>query len=75
MLNLLDYDFNSFSEAVRAWQWSEYVGAAIALVPLLPIPLLAFFTVCYNCNDRSSDLSKGQASLASLRGSRKASRC
>jgi hypothetical protein len=68
VFNLMAYNYNaSFSEQIRNWPWSEYVGFAIAIVPLLPIPLFAFFTICYNCSDRNEDTSKGQRFRYSFR--------
>ncbi|KAK5976439.1 hypothetical protein GCK32_018636 [Trichostrongylus colubriformis] len=48
-LNLYDYDFSIFSPAIHSWPYSEWVGAAVALGPLLPIPLVLLFTVLGAC--------------------------
>lgn len=60
VLNVMGYDYSVYSEQIRNWPWSEYVGFAIALVPLLPIIFFAVFTICYNCNDTSEDATKTQ---------------
>ncbi|ETN73662.1 hypothetical protein RB195_005962 [Necator americanus] len=49
VLNLHGYDFSTFSPAIHSWPWSEWVGAAVALVPLLPIPLFFIFTILGAC--------------------------
>ncbi|EPB72934.1 Sodium:neurotransmitter symporter family protein [Ancylostoma ceylanicum] len=49
VLNLHGYDYSTFSPAIHAWPWSEWVGAAVALVPLLPIPLFLIFTILGAC--------------------------
>ena len=61
VLNAMSYDFSTFSPAIHHWQWSEYVGAACAVVPLLPIPLyfLATVTKACCCRDRAGH-SRGQ---------------
>ncbi|CAD5206472.1 unnamed protein product [Bursaphelenchus okinawaensis] len=66
VLNVMQYDYSIYPEAIRNWQWSEYVGYAIALVPLLPIPFFILFTICYNCSDHS-DLTKRQKFRQSFR--------
>ncbi|KAH7728518.1 Sodium:neurotransmitter symporter family protein 1 [Aphelenchoides avenae] len=58
-LNVMAYSFETYSEEVRNWPWSEIVGAAIAFVPLLPIPLFALFVVCASCR-RSKSQSKAK---------------
>ncbi|KJH51068.1 Sodium:neurotransmitter symporter family protein [Dictyocaulus viviparus] len=61
ILNLHGYDFSTFSSAIHSWPWSEWVGAAIAIIPLLPIPLCLIFTVINACCcRRKQGLSKGQ---------------
>ncbi|KAK6021356.1 hypothetical protein OSTOST_12971, partial [Ostertagia ostertagi] len=49
LLNLHDYDFSIFSLPIHSWPYSEWVGAAVALGPLLPIPLVLFFTILGAC--------------------------
>ncbi|GMT02566.1 hypothetical protein PENTCL1PPCAC_24740, partial [Pristionchus entomophagus] len=49
VINARSYDRTAFSDEVRGWKWYEMAGAAIALVPLVPIPLFALaamFRVC-----------------------------
>uniref|UniRef100_A0A914DUF0 Uncharacterized protein n=1 Tax=Acrobeloides nanus TaxID=290746 RepID=A0A914DUF0_9BILA len=50
VLNVMGYNYEEYREEIRNWPYSEYVGIAIAVVPLLPIPLFAFFTLCRNCS-------------------------
>ncbi|CAJ0578285.1 unnamed protein product, partial [Mesorhabditis spiculigera] len=57
VLNARHYDFSAYSPAVHAWPWSEWVGAAVALIPLLPIALFAIAALlgalCYSTLDES----------------------
>lgn len=48
-LNIVSYDFSSFSPAIHAWQWSELVGLACALGPILPIPLYFLGAIMKAC--------------------------
>ncbi|KAI6208233.1 Sodium-and chloride-dependent GABA transporter ine [Aphelenchoides besseyi] len=59
VLNLMEYNFGSYSEQVRNWPWSEYVGWAIAVVPLLPIVMFLLYSICYNLSE-DSDISRAQ---------------
>lgn len=59
VLNLMNYDFAVYSQQIRNWAWSEWVGWAIAVVPLLPIVLFFFYSICYNLSD-NTDVSKRQ---------------
>ncbi|CAD6196270.1 unnamed protein product [Caenorhabditis auriculariae] len=47
--NAREYSFEAFSPPIHAWRWSEYVGAAVALVPLAPIILYFLFYVLASC--------------------------
>jgi hypothetical protein len=67
VLNVMNYDFSVYSEQIRNWQWSEYVGGLIAILPLVPIVFFALFTICYNCHDSSEDASKAQKLRYSFR--------
>ncbi|PAV73628.1 hypothetical protein WR25_00605 isoform B [Diploscapter pachys] len=50
VINAMQYDYAStFSPPIHAWEWSEYVGAAIALAPLVPIPLYFLFIFLRSC--------------------------
>ncbi|CAI4230243.1 unnamed protein product [Auanema sp. JU1783] len=61
VLNAMSYDFSSFSPAIHAWPWSEYVGAACAIVPLIPIPLFFFGALLKACCCRdTAGNTKGQ---------------
>lgn len=51
VLNVLGYSFDTFSEPIRNWKWSEWCGLAIAVVPLLPIPLYAIFMLVSTCRN------------------------
>lgn len=48
-LNLIDYDFSTYSSGIHEWKYSEVLGWTIALVPLLPIPLCMQFRICKTC--------------------------
>ncbi|VDO07153.1 unnamed protein product [Brugia timori] len=48
-LNLIDYDYSTYSSGIHEWKYSELLGWAIALVPLLPIPLFMQFKICRTC--------------------------
>nr|CDJ93117.1 Protein SNF-1 [Haemonchus contortus] len=61
LLNLHDYDFSTFSPAIHSWPYSEWLGAAVALGPLLPIPLVLFFTIlCACCCRGKQGYTRGQ---------------
>jgi hypothetical protein len=46
----MHYNYSdTYSNGIRSWQWSEYVGWTIALVPLLSIPLLMIVTIIKKC--------------------------
>ncbi|CAJ0927685.1 unnamed protein product, partial [Mesorhabditis belari] len=56
-VNVSGYDFSRYSPAIHAWPWSEWVGAALALIPVVPIPLyaiLTFFIACCCANKHES---------------------
>ncbi|MFH4982604.1 hypothetical protein AB6A40_009313, partial [Gnathostoma spinigerum] len=48
-INLIQYDYSLYTAGVHHWQYSELVGWVIALIPLMPIPLLMQFTICRTC--------------------------
>uniref|UniRef100_A0AAF5Q240 Sodium:neurotransmitter symporter family protein n=1 Tax=Wuchereria bancrofti TaxID=6293 RepID=A0AAF5Q240_WUCBA len=48
-LNLIDYDYSTYSSGIHEWKYSEALGWTIALVPLLPIPLFMQFKICRTC--------------------------
>ncbi|VDK70829.1 unnamed protein product [Litomosoides sigmodontis] len=48
-LNLIDYDYSTYSSGIHEWKYSEVLGWTIALVPLLPIPLFMQFRICRTC--------------------------
>ncbi|CAB3408422.1 unnamed protein product [Caenorhabditis bovis] len=48
-LNARDYRFDNYSPPIYDWKWSEYVGVAIALIPLVPIPLYFVCAVLSAC--------------------------
>ncbi|KAM3722332.1 Sodium- and chloride-dependent GABA transporter ine [Dirofilaria immitis] len=48
-LNLIDYDYSTYSSGIHEWKYSEVLGWAIALVPLVPIPLFMQFRICRTC--------------------------
>lgn len=48
-MNLIDYDYSTYSSGIHEWQYSEKLGWAVALVPLLPIPLFMQFRICKIC--------------------------
>uniref|UniRef100_A0A915EH73 Sodium:neurotransmitter symporter family protein n=1 Tax=Ditylenchus dipsaci TaxID=166011 RepID=A0A915EH73_9BILA len=50
VVNVMTYSYAKYSPAVQKWEFSEYLGAAIALVPLLPIPLFSLAAICRSCN-------------------------
>ncbi|KAK0428225.1 hypothetical protein QR680_010685 [Steinernema hermaphroditum] len=58
VLNVMGYTFDAYSEEIHEWEFSEYVGLAIAVVPLLPIPLVAQFTLCRACCCKRTHRSK-----------------
>uniref|UniRef100_A0A183FM54 Transporter n=1 Tax=Heligmosomoides polygyrus TaxID=6339 RepID=A0A183FM54_HELPZ len=61
LLNLHGYDFSTFSPAIHSWRYSEWVGAGVALGPLLPIPLFLVFAIMGACCCRGKQgLSRGQ---------------
>uniref|UniRef100_A0A1I7W374 Transporter n=1 Tax=Loa loa TaxID=7209 RepID=A0A1I7W374_LOALO len=49
MLNLINYDYSVYSSGIHEWKYSEALGWAIALIPLLPIPLFMQFRICRTC--------------------------
>ncbi|GMR55221.1 hypothetical protein PMAYCL1PPCAC_25416, partial [Pristionchus mayeri] len=49
VLNALEYDPEKFSSEVKSWKWYQLTGGAIALVPLLPIPLFALAAILRVC--------------------------
>uniref|UniRef100_A0A914I1S3 Uncharacterized protein n=1 Tax=Globodera rostochiensis TaxID=31243 RepID=A0A914I1S3_GLORO len=56
VLNMFGYSFAKYSPEVRAWEWSEWCGVAVALFPLVPIPLWAFLAILRACT-RSARIS------------------
>uniref|UniRef100_A0A0R3S287 Transmembrane protein n=1 Tax=Elaeophora elaphi TaxID=1147741 RepID=A0A0R3S287_9BILA len=48
-LNLINYDYSTYSSGVHEWKYSEVLGWTIALIPLLPIPLFMQFRICRTC--------------------------
>ncbi|KAK6105462.1 Sodium:neurotransmitter symporter family protein [Brugia pahangi] len=48
-LNLIHYDYSTYSSGIHEWKYSELLGWAIALIPLLPIPLFMQFKICRTC--------------------------
>uniref|UniRef100_A0AC35THA3 Transporter n=1 Tax=Rhabditophanes sp. KR3021 TaxID=114890 RepID=A0AC35THA3_9BILA len=66
VLNIKAYNFEEYSPQIKTWQFSQYVGFLIASLPLLPIPLFAFFTVCCNCC-RSKNISRCERLKESFR--------
>ncbi|VDN00943.1 unnamed protein product [Thelazia callipaeda] len=48
-LNLIDYDYSIYSSGVHEWKYSEAVGWATAMLPLLPIPFFMQFRICRTC--------------------------
>jgi SNF family Na+-dependent transporter len=58
ILNVMAYSYEAYSEPIRKFEYSELIGAAIALIPLLPIPLFALFALCTSC--RVTTMSKWQ---------------
>jgi len=58
-INLYEYDYDIYSSGIHSWRWSELVGWAIALVPLLPIPLGMLFAICWTCA-KGPGITKGQ---------------
>uniref|UniRef100_A0A915PQ40 Uncharacterized protein n=1 Tax=Setaria digitata TaxID=48799 RepID=A0A915PQ40_9BILA len=48
-LNLMGYDYSTYSSGIHEWKYSEALGWAIALVPLVPIPLFMQFRICSTC--------------------------
>lgn len=69
-LNAIDYKFSSFSAPIHEWKYSEYVGIAIAMVPLLPIPLYFFMTILCACCCKGKDHQKTCKRIRSAFGSR-----
>ncbi|VDM59894.1 unnamed protein product [Angiostrongylus costaricensis] len=64
ILNLRSYNFSTFSPAIHSWPWSEWVGIAIALGPLIPIPLCILLTLLGACCCGGKEgMSKGQVML------------
>lgn len=49
-LNVMTYSYAKYSPAIQKWEFSEYVGVTIALIPLLPIPIFAISAICQSCN-------------------------
>lgn len=47
--NVSSYTFEEYSKQIKDWKYSEYIGFLIAILPLLPIPIFGFFTICCNC--------------------------
>ncbi|KHN84574.1 Sodium- and chloride-dependent GABA transporter ine [Toxocara canis] len=47
--NMMSYNYSIYSSGVHEWKYSELVGWAIALIPLMPIPLVMQFTICRIC--------------------------
>lgn len=66
VLNVMGYNYQVYSQPIKNWEWSEYVGVALAIIPLLPIPVLFIYTICYNCSD-DAELSKRQKLRQSFR--------
>ena len=52
------YSYEAYSEPIRKYEYSELIGGAIALIPLLPIPIFALWALCTSC--RVDTLSKWQ---------------
>ncbi|VDK66139.1 unnamed protein product [Onchocerca ochengi] len=48
-LNLMNYDYSTYSSGIHEWKYSEVLGWAIALIPLMPIPLFMQFRICRTC--------------------------
>ncbi|EFO99627.1 CRE-SNF-1 protein [Caenorhabditis remanei] len=69
-LNAMDYKFTSFSAPIHEWKYSEYVGIAIAMVPLLPIPLYFFMTILCACCCKGKDHQKTCKRIRGVFGSR-----
>jgi len=65
VLNVMAYSYEAYSEEIRKFEYSEWIGAAIALVPLLPIPLFALIAFCSSC--RTPGLSKKQKFKAAFK--------
>uniref|UniRef100_A0A7E4VI80 Sodium:neurotransmitter symporter family protein n=1 Tax=Panagrellus redivivus TaxID=6233 RepID=A0A7E4VI80_PANRE len=65
VFNVLAYSYEAYSEPIRRFAYSEFIGAAVALVPLLPIPLFALYAIIASC--RTSGLSKAGALKAAFK--------
>lgn len=65
MLNVISYSYETYSEEIRKFDYSEWIGAAIAFVPLLPIPLFALIAICSSC--RTPGLNKKQKFKAAFK--------
>ena len=51
--NVAAYSFAGahFPSAIADWRWSEWCGLAVAIGPLLPIPIYALATVVSSCRN------------------------
>lgn len=59
------YSYEAYSEEIRKFKYSEYIGAAIAILPLLPIPLFALIALCSSC--KTPGLTKKQKLKAAFK--------